>query len=1023
MLKHPPLTRNRIRQFVRETLARDLVVATEPLRVSVSLQQHRNRQEAEKARFKQIERGFAWGPVWSTAWFRVQGRVPNWEGLEVFACLDVGGERTVWGEDAPLQGVDSKHRLFPVARRARGGENVDLFVQAYGTNPNVSVHGKPTDPPAKPFVVGDVRLEAIDGDIFDLLMDCSFAERLLQSLDDRDPLAARLLVALNDVANLYTDRSAAPRCRKALREALEAEQPSPYHILTPVGHAHLDTAWLWPLHITRKKMAHTTATQLALMEEYPEHHFVHSQAAQYEWLEEEHPVLFGRVKRMVKRGQLEPLGSMWVEADTNLSGGEALVRQFLYGKRYFRERFGIDTKDMWLPDVFGYSAALPQILRQCGIDYFLTQKISWNQFNQFPHTTFWWEGIDGSRVFAHFPPANTYTGDASPEQLRKHLTDNKDAGRCDRGLYVFGFGDGGGGPTREQIEFLRRAEWMPGMPSVHRTSALEFFREAAASSRDLPVWVGELYFELHRGTYTTQALAKRMNRLCEFLLRDAEALCCLSDAFPHDYPQAELERLWKTVLLNQFHDILPGSSVKEVYDEAAQQYAEVRETLDALIDERLRLVASKLDCNVARPVVLFHFAEVQSEGSIPWKGRGAPKSLACGGEVVPAQVTDDFGERRLIFPVPEAALGAVAVGSLESRPAPNLPRRRAKARRLESDEWAVRFDRHGNIRSIRSVEDGTEYVAEGEVANVFQLFRDQPMFWDAWDVDAFALEQCEPLLKSERFEAVEEGPVRCAVMVERRFGNSRILQRISLGPTPGIRFDTLVDWHEDERMLKVAFPVNVRSAAARYEIQFGNIERPTHRNTSWDVARFEVCAQKWVDLSEGDIGVALLNDGKYGHDVLGNVLRLTLLRSPMAPDPTADRGKHRFTYVLLPHFGPYNWAGVVQAAYALNAPVHAVLIEPSEGSGGREPLVWCEDRNIVVESVKKAEHSDSVIVRMYECHNARGRAELLSGRPIAHAERVNLLEEPVSEVAFTPQGVEFEYKPFEIITLRLTWAG
>lgn len=1017
MLKHPALTRSRVRQLVRETLPRDLVVATEPLRVSVSMQPHRNRREAEKARFELVERGFAWGPVWSTVWFRVQGRVPNWDGLEVFACLDVGGERTVWGEGAPLQGVDSQHRLFPVS-----GDRVDIFVEAYGANPNVSVHGKPTDPPEEPFVVGDVHLEAVDGDVFGLLMDCSFAERLLSTLDDNDPLAARLLVALNDVANLYTDRSAAQRCRKMLREALEVGQPSPYHVLTPVGHAHLDTAWLWPLEITRKKMAHTTATQLALMQEYPEHHFVHSQAAQYEWLEDEYPGLFEQLKRMVRRGQWEPLGSMWVEADTNLSGGEALVRQFLYGKRYFRSRFGMETEDMWLPDVFGYSAALPQILQQCGIRYFLTQKISWNQFNQFPHTTFWWEGIDGSRVFAHFPPADTYTGDASPEQLRKHLKGNKDAGRCDRGLYVFGFGDGGGGPTREQLEFLRRAEWMPGMPSIRRTSALEFFREAEENSRDLPVWVGELYFELHRGTYTTQAHTKRMNRLCEFLLRDAEALCCLSPGFPHDYPQSELEKLWKTVLLNQFHDILPGSSIKEVYDEAARHYAEVRKHLEALIESRMKEVASKLACEVARPVALFHFAGVQSEGSIPWKGRGAPKSLVCGGEVVPTQVTDDFGERKLIFQVPEAALGAVAVGSLEARPAPHLPRRRAKPRRLESDEWTVRFDRYGNIRSVRSVEDGTEYVADGELANVFQLFRDQPLFWDAWDVDAFAFEQCEPLLKSERFEVVEEGPVRCAVMVERRFRNSRILQRISLGPTPGIRFDTLVDWYEDERMLKVAFPVNVRSTSARFEIQFGNVERPTHRNTSWDVARFEVCAQKWVDVSEGDIGVALLNDGKYGHDVLGNVLRLTLLRSPMAPDPAADRGRHRFSYVLLPHFGPYNWAGVVQAAYALNAPVHAALVEPHEGSGHRVPLVWCEDRNIVVESVKKAEDSNSVIVRLYECHGARGKSELLSARRISGAERTNLLEERVGDVAATHEGVEFEYKPFEIITLRLCWA-
>lgn len=1020
MLKHPALTRNRIRSFVRERLPKDVVVRTAPLEVSVSLEGHRNQREANRARFKKVQKGFAWGPVWATVWFRIRGRMPKWDGYRVFARLDVGGERTVWVGNVQAQGLDGPHDLFPLDSY-KPGQALDLFVEAYATNPNVRVHGRPSDPPAKPFVVGDVQLEAHDTEVWQLLMDCVFADRLLDALGEDHPSYGRVLYALNDVVNEYTDRRAAARCRRLLKERLEGDAPSPYPILTPVGHAHLDTAWLWPIAITRKKMAHTVANQLALLSEYREHRFVHSQAAQYEWLEQDYPLLFERVRDAIARGQWEPVGSLWVEADTNLSGGEALVRQVLYGKRYFRERFGIETTDLWLPDVFGYSAALPQILVQCGIRAFMTQKISWNQMNTFPHTTFWWEGLDGSRVWAHFPPANTYTGDASPEQLRRHMSGNKDSGHCDRGLYIFGFGDGGGGPTREQIEALRRAEWMPGMPRIERLSAKEFFERARGESRDLPIWVGELYFELHRGTYTTQAKTKALNRRCEFLLRDLEALSCYAPGFPKRYPQKEVERLWKTVLLNQFHDILPGSSIREVYEQAESELEQVRQTAQELIEQRVKQIASGLERPAEGAYGMFQFATTASQASVAWSGKRAPKSLECGGERLPVQVVEEFGEKRLIFPTPESALSAVAVGILSEQEAAPVPGLRARGRALENAEWLVRFDRNGNIRSIRSQEDGSEYVAEGMAANVFQLFRDEPLYWDAWDVDAFALETCQELTKCERFEVVEEGPVRVAAEVERRFGRSRIVQRISLGPTPGIRFDTWVHWEEEEKMLKVAFPVNVRASSARYEIQFGNLERPTHRNTSWDVARFEVCAHKWVDLSEGDMGVALLNDSKYGFDVWGNTIRMTLLRSPLAPDPTADRGVHRFTYVLLPHFGPYNWAGVVQAAYALNAPFHMVELPSGRGSGSKVPLVRCEDRNIVVETIKKAEDGAGVIVRLYECHNSRGRAELLSDRPIRVAKKCNLLEEPIADVERTEGGVEFEYKPFEIITLYLEW--
>jgi alpha-mannosidase len=422
----------------------------------------------------------------------------------------------------------------------------------------------------------------------------------------------------------------------------------------------------------------------------------------------------------------------------------------------------------------------------------------------------------------------------------------------------------------------------------------------------------------------------------------------------------------------------------------------------------------------SKPIALFQFADVQTEGRIPAPTGRQVQSIHCCGQSSPVQTIVEDGEKWLAFRIPEAALGAVAVADLRTTPFEGKQTLKAKTRRIENESLSVRFDQHGNISSIVSLEDGSEYFEPGTLANMFHLFDDRPTFWDAWDVDAFALETQRDLVHSDRFEITEHGPVRVAAVMEKRFGKSSIVQTISLGPTPGIRFDTVVDWREDEKMLKVAFPLNINAQRATFEIQFGNVERPTHRNTSWDMAKFEVCAQKWVDVSEGDQGVALINDGKYGHDVLGNVLRMTLLRSPKAPDPTADMGKHKFSYLLLPHFGSYNWAQVVQAAYAFNAPLHWKLQPSTSGAGDcTQRFVSCEDRNIVIESVKRAEDSNDLIVRMYECHNARGRAELTCSRKVKAAMLCDLMENDVAEMDRTESGAMFDYRPFEIITVRL----
>jgi alpha-mannosidase len=1023
MLKHPDITRRRLDTFYSMELESAIILGKVPLSVEFCEVPHHSQAEAKKGPWKKVERGFRYGPAYQTFWFRVTGEIPpSMRSGHVVIIPSVGGERTAWRDNCPYSGIDGMH--WHMDWPGDWGHDVELYVEAVSRNPQCRIHGKEPVRELQVETMEGADLALVDDEIKAFAYDFDFGRNLLDGIAANDPDYAILMRGLNSAINAFSPerRESIGAARKCVRDAMDSLSGEYSHTITPVGHAHLDTAWLWPIAVTKKKMAHTTSTQLMLMDRYPEYVFVHSQASQYEWLEKEYPELFEKVKAAIQRGQWEPVGSMWVEADCNLSGGESLVRQFLYGRRYFRDKLGYETTDMWLPDVFGYSAAIPQILSKFGIRYFLTQKMSWNQFNKFPHNTFWWQGIDGSKVWAHFPPADNYGSLCEPKEIIQSVQNHKDQGRSDHSLFIYGYGDGGGGPTERHLEFLRRARVTAHLPEIQsRKKALDFFRDARARSRDLATWFGELYLEMHRGTYTTQAANKKGNRYGEFLLRDAEYLACFSEDFPKAYPAAELERLWKLVLLNQFHDIIPGSSVNEVYRDSDSDYAEIMSAGGEIVASSLKKIGSKFNTSqMSRPVALFQNAVIPSQGSLDWPDSEPPTVLACADEVLPVQLIEEFGESKLIFQTPMAALGSVVVGDLTDGPTPTRSRLKASNRKIEDSEFSVRFDANGNITSILSLEDHTEFIEQGKAANVFQIFEDKPLLWSAWDIDVYALETGQNLLKSESFEIVERGPVRVAAEVVKKFGASTIKQRISLGPTPGIRFDTEIDWHEEDKMLKVAFPVNVNSPRATYEIQFGNVERPTHNNTSWDVARFEMCAQKWVDLSEGDQGVALLNDCKYGHDIKGNVLRLTLLRSPKAPDPVADMGKHRFTYVLYPHFNNYQYSGVVSAAYALNAPVRCAMLEKSPGVEGQLPaFISSEDRNLVIETVKKAEDGNGIIVRLYESHNSRGKALLGCAREVKSAWLCDMEEKDLEEIELADGLVLVEYKPFEIITLRL----
>ncbi len=716
------------------------------------------------------------------------------------------------------------------------------------------------------------------------------------------------------------------------------------HEQSAVGHAHLDTAWLWPLEETWRKLVRTTTAQLRLLEDYPEHVFAHSSAQHYAWLEERAPDLFARVRAAER---WIPVGGTWIEPDCNLPSGESLARQFLYGQRYFEQRLGRRCTEFWNPDVFGYTAQLPQLMREAGITRFLTQKLSWNRFTAPEHHTFTWQGLDGSQVLAHFPPADTYNAQATVSELRAAVAEYKDHGRSRHSLLVFGHGDGGGGPTAAMLERLRRARDVAGVPRTVIRSPVEFFDALEADASGLRTVVGELYFEYHRGTYTSQAELKRLNRRAERALHDAEFIRALGGGA---YPRAQLERLWKTLLLNQFHDVLPGSSITEVNERARADLAAVVEGAEALIAPG------------DQPVNTLGFAR--------------------------REVVERGGELVMVDLPPCGAGTAVRGGAVRVTHGERVV--------LENEHLRAELASDGTVTSLRC--GGREALSAP--ANRLELYDDDPVAWDAWDVDPAHLETRRDLASARGFADVRAQPLRAEVVFEREHGVTQTF-RLDAGSRV-LEVHSVVDWREEHRFLKVAFGLAVHASEATYEVAFGAVRRPTHYSTRADLARYEVPGHRWADLSEHGFGVAVLTDCKYGYSAFGDTLRVSLLRAPRLPDPEADRGVHRFAYALFPHAGSWQDAGVVAEAAAFNSPVRWSTLAPGS-------LASCD--GLVLDTVKRAEDSDALVLRLYEPHGARGEARLRA--PGSRAWRANLLEEPLAPL----DGFVVGFRPWEIITV------
>jgi alpha-mannosidase len=1000
---------------------------------------HLTPEQADELDYRPASPGKAWGAKWEYAWFRTRCEMPRSpRGRHVVLLVEVDEnpvESIVWINGIAAGGIDKWHHHVDLSALAKAGDTLDVRIESYaghGPTPHTSPFVTPgqeviPEPPRSQRRFRCIRLALWNEPLYQLYMDAATLRDLIECLDEhslRRCRVERALMAATVAVDVEADEAELDRGvregRKLLAEPLECRNGDTAPEFTCFGHSHIDVAWLWPLQHTFRKCGHTFASMLALMDRYRDFRFLQSQAVLYDFVKRDYPELYERIKRAVRRGQWTADGGMWVEPDTNVSGGEALIRQFLYGKRFFREEFGVDSRMCWLPDVFGYSAALPQILVGCGMKYFTTQKIFWNLHGgtEFPYETFTWEGIDGSEVLVQLH--RNYNAQTGPQRIARRWHLCVDKGHTERLLYPFGYGDGGGGPTRDHLEYLAREGDLEGLPRTRQAAPSELLDELAKGDPPANRYVGELYLELHRGTLTSQARTKRFNRKCELALREAELWAAAAAAVAGaDYPADRLEEAWKAVLLNQFHDILPGSSIGRVYEEAEALYEETLESAEAMAaDARRALLDDEED-----GWTVFNSLSWPRDAivSLPTDGDKVPVDAA--GEPLPCQRVGRGSKARLLTAVDDLpAMGAVTLRLAEAEPAEPVGGVSAESAgggaKMENEFLRLRIDRHGRISDLYDKTAHRQIAPRGEALNRLELYKDNPADWDAWDIDrSYKLSPVE-LGPAERVEVVAAGPVEARVAVTRKIGEgSTFEQEIVLRcGSARIDFETVVDWQEMHRLLKVAFPADLHPQRLRGDVQFGHIQRPTHRNTEFEQQRYEWVAQKWADVSEGEYGLAVLNDCKYGHDFLDGVLRLSLLRSSMSPHPGADRGRHEFTYAVLPHVSGGAPVETVLAGYELNCPVSVL---PGSVAGGAWQFMEAV-RETVVETVKRSEDGKATVLRLYEPLGRSADCSLRTCLEVDEAAECDMLENSARKLRLRKDGTaSLKFRPFEIKTVRL----
>ncbi len=900
--------------------------------------------------------------------------------------------------------------------------------------------------PAGKFGAAGVRIElrpaAGRPDPQTLLEECYTAERLNEAVTPADVTRAQAVASARDAiawaalergdSKAFDDSLAAARAKL---EPLHAWMKS--YTVFAAGNSHIDMAWLWPWTETVEVVRNTFSSVLKLMTEFPELKYTHSSARTYAWMEEKYPELFAQIQRRVKEGRWEIVGGMWVEPDLNMPDGESLVRQLLVGTRYFKQKFGVDVRIGWNPDSFGYNWQLPQIYKRSGLDYFVTQKMAWNDTTKHPYKLFWWESPDGSRVLTYFP--NDYVNTMEPQKLARDTAAAVHMTGLPEMLHLYGIGDHGGGPTRKMLEDGRKWE-SPGalFPRITMSSAQSYFDavEKKAGSVNIPVWKDELYFQYHRGVLTTQAETKKNNRRNEALMLSAEKFSSIASLFGRAYPQQEMNEAWKLVLFNQFHDILPGSGIAPVYVDAARDQDVVRRTATPALHGALQEIASRIGTRGAGvPVVVFNplgwarSGLIEAEISCPVDcakfsvagpdGRPAPAEAAA----YDAQ-SSRLRVRFLAENVP--ALGYALYRVTPAAPARAATPLLAAADSLENAALRLRLDgKTGCITSLYDKRSKREALGSGACGNLLQAFRDKPKDWDAWNIDANFEDEKWDLNQAEEVKLVEDTALRATIRVVKKFQQSTFTQYISVtAGIPRVDIRTEADWHEDHILLKAAFPVNAQSSFATFEIPYGAIQRPTTRNTPEEKAKFEVAALRWADLSDAGGGLSVLNDSKYGYDAKVNVLRISLLRSPKWPDPDADMGRHEFTYSLYPHAGSWKDAGTVRAGYELNNPLVAVVTQPHPGTlPPAHSFIAVAPENVILTAVKKAEDSNSLLLRFYEFHGKETQVSIKLPPGATRAWQTNLMERDEHELRLQDGAVLVPTKPYQIQSVRVEFSG
>ncbi|MCX7049130.1 MAG: glycosyl hydrolase-related protein [Candidatus Sumerlaeota bacterium] len=1040
--------------------------------------------------WKAIHEGDIWGAPDGTFFLRATIRVPHsFRGLPVEFELRTPTEMMIRVDGRLINAIDPNRSRVPLLKRARGGETMRMEIEAY-------MRSAPDDNRIKDIGHGctqiwrNPRLVAYDRAVEDFFNDIQVPFDVAQGKLVESDVCAYLYHHLDETLKLV-DRETPDRAafmhslgcaRKYLRKNIyKAEGMTAPGRLALVGHAHVDIAYHWRLHHGIRKNARTSIVQLALMDEYPEFRYCHTQPFVYEMMKERYPEIFRRIKQKVRNGQWELVGGLYVEPDCNTPSGESLIRQCLYGKRFFMKEFGVDVDTCWLPDVFGNSWIMPQILMRAGIRYFVSNKMStWNDTNTFPHTNFLWKGVDGTLVAACVP-ATHFISWLEPDQLLGNWEGFKEKVTVGESMNMYGFGDGGGGATREMLETARRIRNFPGLPRTRMVTGKQYLDEAFAEKTKLEVWDSELYLEMHRGVTTTKGLLKKLNRRCEFEAREAEIWSVFAQRFGLRAPKEELERAWKTVLVNQFHDILPGSHTTPVGREAEASYHEALRVFQSIKAHALDVIARNVSTKpsdgaawlvfnslgwprggiVKIPVPSSRPKVPSSRPKVPSSKRRVPSSEfrvhsylsgekaeegVAGADIISQEIVERDGSRALLCYVPEVpSVGyrtiyisknsqvneqRSAKESLgtrgENRQSSIVNRKSISAslRLLENRFFRIRFDKNGEIASLLDKRYRREVIAKGQRGAALQLFEDKPGIYDAWDIVRQYKDKQWDISASTSVRVAENGPVRAGIVIEKEFFESRLLQHIWIySDIARIDFETYVDWRERHKLLKVAFPVSILARQATYDLSYGSIQRPTHGNTSWDKAKFEVCGHLWADLSEAGYGVSLLNDCKYGHDIQGNCMRLSLLRGTERPDPDSDLGEHEFTYSLFPHAGAWQDAHTEREALALNNPLAAVAAKREGGRGARledsHSFLSIEAKGAHLGTLKPAEDGRDIIARVVEMRGGRETVAIRFDQPLKQALETDLLERPEKPVSGKAQKLKFAIQPFEIKSFKL----